>query len=420
MQHRIPVESLGPMGEAMGQAVSKCVHCGFCLPACPTYNLLGEEMNSPRGRIILMKSVLEGELELEDALTYIDRCLGCLGCVTACPSGVPYGELLTPFRAMAQEKRQRPFTDRAARSLMLNTIPQPERFRLAARAGNLARPLQGILPERLRAMMELLPGSLEDGQALPEVTPAVGERRARVALLAGCVQQVVSPGINQATIRVLVLNGVEVVVPPGQGCCGALAMHTGELALAQAQGMRNIEVFPDDVDAILTNAAGCGSGMREYELIFKGTELESAAHDFAGRVIDVSAFLDELGLVAPHAITGGLKLAYHDACHLAHAQGVTAAPRRLLMQVPGVELLPIPEGELCCGSAGTYNIEQPELARQLGERKAQHILSTGAQAVATGNIGCIVQLRNHLTALGQAVPVWHTMEVLDHAYNGAG
>jgi glycolate oxidase iron-sulfur subunit len=420
MQHNIPVESLGPLGEAMGQAVSKCVHCGFCLPACPTYNLLAEEMDSPRGRIILMKSVLEGDLELEDVLTYIDRCLGCLGCVTACPSGVPYGELLTPFRAIAQEKRQRPFTDRAARSLMLNTIPQPERFRLAARAGNLARPLQGILPGRFRAMMELLPGSLEGGQVLPEVTPAIGERRARVALLAGCVQQVVSPRINQATLRVLALNGVEVVIPPRQGCCGALAMHTGELELAQAQGRRNLGAFPSDVDAILTNAAGCGSGMKEYKLIFKGTELEEAAHGFAGKVKDVSAFLDELGLVEPHAIEGGLRLAYHDACHLAHAQGVTAAPRRLLSMIPNLELLPIPEGELCCGSAGTYNIEQPELARLLGERKAQHILSTEAQAVATGNIGCMVQLRNHLTGLGQAIPVLHTMEVLDRAYNGKG
>jgi glycolate oxidase iron-sulfur subunit len=420
MQHNIPVETLGPLGEAMGEAVSRCVHCGFCLPACPTYNLLGEEMDSPRGRIILMKSVLEGDLELEDALTYIDRCLGCLGCVTACPSGVPYGELLTPFRAHAQDKRQRPFIDRAARGLMLSTIPKPERFRLAARAGVLAKPLQGIMPERFQAMMELLPDSMEPAVTLPEITPAEGGRRARVALLVGCVQQVVSPHINQATLRVLARNGVEVVIPPGQGCCGALAMHTGELGMARAQGRRNLDAFPGDVDAILTNAAGCGSGMKEYALIFKGTDLEAQAGAFSNRVMDVSVFLDELGLVGQFEFKGDLKLAYHDACHLAHAQGVTAAPRRLLAKIPYLELLAIPEGELCCGSAGTYNIEQPELARQLGERKVQHILSTGAQAVATGNIGCMVQLRTHLASLGQLIPVWHTMEVLDLAYNGRG
>lgn len=418
MQHTIPVENLGPLGEAMGIAVTKCVHCGFCLPACPTYNLLGEEMDSPRGRIILMKSVLEGDIQLDDVLLYIDRCLGCLGCVTACPSGVPYSELLIPFRAYAQEHRQRSFTERVARGVMLSTIPNPERFRLAAGAGRLAKPLQEMLPERFQAMMRLLPDVLEPGVDLPETVPAQGKRRARVALLAGCVQQVVSPQINQATLRVLARNGVEVVIPRGQGCCGGLAMHTGELEMARTQGRRNLEAFPIDVDAILTNAAGCGSGMKEYPMFFKGTELEKQADRFAGHVQDVSQFLDALGLVEPGGIDDLFKLAYHDACHLAHAQGVTAAPRRLLSQIPNLNLLAIPEGELCCGSAGTYNIEQPVLARQLGERKAQHILSTGAQAVATGNIGCIVQLRTYLTNHDQALPVWHTMQVLDRAYQG--
>lgn len=420
MQHKIPVDSLGPLGEAMGQAVSKCVHCGFCLPACPTYNLLGEEMDSPRGRIILMKSVLEGELELPEALLYIDRCLGCLGCVTVCPSGVPYGELLAPFRAYAQERRQRPLVEKAARTLMLNTIPYPTRFRLAASAGRLAKPLKGALPAQFQSMLGLLPDSLEDGQPLPEVIPAEGVRRARVALLAGCVQQVVAPQINRATLDVLAKNGVEVVIPRGQGCCGALAMHTGELALAQAQARVNLAAFPEDVDAILTNAAGCGSGMKEYELIFRGTELEERARAFAQRVQDVTQFLDALGLIEPPELKTPFKLAYQDACHLAHAQGVTAAPRRLLAMIPNLEILPIPEAELCCGSAGTYNIEQPELARRLGERKVQNILSTGAQAVASGNIGCMVQMRTHLGNLGQALPVWHTMEVLSRAYQGWG
>jgi glycolate oxidase iron-sulfur subunit len=422
LQHNIPVEKYGPLGETMAHAVSKCVHCGFCLPACPTYNVLNEEMDSPRGRIILMKSVLEGSIELEDAVLYIDRCLGCLGCVTACPSGVPYGELITPFRSFAQEHRRRPLVDRTARSLMLATIPHPGRFRRAAGAARLARPLLAALPGKFQAMINLVPESPEPAFAIPEVTPAEGVRRARVALLAGCVQQVISPQINRATLRVLARNGVEVVVPRHQACCGALAMHTGEMEMARRQGRRNLEAFQAaslaDVDAILANAAGCGSGMKEYELIFRGTELEEQARKFTRRVQDVSQFLDALGLIEPAGNGAPLKLAYHDACHLAHAQGITTAPRRLLEKIPNLTIVPIPEGELCCGSAGTYIIEQPEIAAQLGERKASHILSTGAQAVASGNIGCLVQIRSHLARLGGSVPVWHTMEVLERAYQG--
>jgi glycolate oxidase iron-sulfur subunit len=308
--------------------------------------------------------------------------------------------------------------ERAARELMLGTLPYPERFRLAAGVGRLAKPLHGIFPERFQAMLELLPDSFEPAMKHPEIIPAQGKRRARVALLAGCVQQAVSPQINRATLSVLARNGVEVVIPRGQGCCGALAMHTGELELARAQGRRNLMAFPRDIDAILTNAAGCGSGMKEYPLIFKGTDLEADAEAFAGLVQDISQFLDILGLVEPAGVKVGVKLAYHDACHLVHAQGIAAAPRRLLAQIPNLELLPIPEGDLCCGSAGSYNIEQPELAHQIGERKARNILSTGAQAVATGNIGCLVQLRTHLNSLGGEIPVWHTMEVLERAYNG--
>ncbi len=221
MQHDIPVETLGAMGEAMAHAVGSCVHCGFCLPACPTYSVLGDEMDSPRGRIILMKSVLEGDVELEDALPYIDRCLGCLGCVTACPSGVSYGELIMPFRAYAQERRRRPLSARLTRRLVLETLPYPGRFRLAALSGNLAKPFQGLLPAQLRAMISLLPESLPDAQPLPEVFPAQGVRRKRVVLLAGCVQQGLAPEINWATLRVLARNGVEVLIPHGQSCCGA-------------------------------------------------------------------------------------------------------------------------------------------------------------------------------------------------------
>jgi glycolate oxidase iron-sulfur subunit len=418
MQHTIPVEKLGPAGTSMADAVEKCVHCGFCLPTCPTYTVLSEEMDSPRGRIILMKSVLEGDVELEDALPYLDRCLGCLACVTACPSGVPYGEMITPFKAYANEHRRRPVVDRAAHRLALETLPYPDRFRASALSGRLAKPLQGLLPEQLQAMLALLPESLPEAQPLPAVFPAQGERRARVALLAGCVQQVLAPEINWATLHVLARNGVEVIIPEAQGCCGALALHAGEMDLARTQALNNIDIFPRDVDAIITNAAGCGSGMKEYSLLFKGTEWEDQGVEFSSHVEDVSIFLDRLGIIEIPPLPESIQLAYHDACHLAHAQGVRLAPRRLLERIPGVNLVPVSEEELCCGSAGTYNFEQPETAHALGQRKAKHILECGAQAVATGNIGCMVQLRAQLAELGRDIPVWHTIEVLDRAYRG--
>lgn len=423
MQHNIPLETLGPLGASMAYAVEKCIHCGFCLPACPTYTVLGEEMNSPRGRIVLMKAVLEGEVDLEEALPYVDRCLGCFGCVSACPSGVPYGELLIPFRAYAEPRRRRPLMRRATRRLALETLPYPQRLRLATLSGRLAKPLQGLLPEQLQAMLSLLPVSLASTHPLPEIFPAQGKRRARVALLTGCAQQVLAPQINWATMKVLALNGVEVVIPQGQGCCGALALHSGEMEQARALAARNLRLFPKDVDAIVTNTAGCGSGMKEYPLLFRGVDAKdetwaALVEQFAHKVQDVSLFLDRLGLIAPPALPEPVKLAYQDACHLAHAQGVTEAPRHLLQSIPNLSLLPIAEADLCCGSAGMYNIEQPQTASLLGERKARNILNTGAQAVVSGNIGCLVQIRTHLERLGQPLPVWHTMEVLERAYRG--
>ena len=416
MQHTIPLETLGAQGPAMAHAVDKCVHCGFCLSACPTYKVLGEEMDSPRGRIYLMKEQLEGSLELDAVTPYIDRCLGCLACVTACPSGVEYGELLAPFRALSEEKRSRTPMERLTRLLVRETLPYPTRFRLAATLGKLAALVRPLLPTSLTAMLDLLPGALPKAEPLPTFYPAEGTKRARVALLAGCVQQVLSPSINWATLRVLARNGVEVVIPPNQGCCGSLSMHTGEADQARHLAGKNLTVFPMDVDAIVTNAAGCGSGMREYGLLFAGTPQEAAARAFAARVKDVSVFLYELGLVTPPALDEPLTIAYHDACHLAHAQRVTSQPRRLLAAIPNVTLREIPEGELCCGSAGTYNLEQPEIARQLGERKAHNVLATGAQAVVTGNIGCMMQMQTHLQAQGQPLPIWHTMELLALAY----
>lgn len=416
MQHTIAIDQLGPTGAPMAHAIEQCVHCGFCLPTCPTYVTLGEEMDSPRGRIFLMKSALEGELTVDETLPYVDRCLGCMACVTACPSGVPYHELLTPYRARAEAQRSRPFTEKLTRAMVRATLPYPARFRLAALTGKFATPFRKFLPDSLSVMLSLLPENLPPaGEQLPKAYPAQGQRRARVAFLAGCVQQVLAPEINWATLRVLARNGVEVVIPEGQGCCGSLMMHTGDADAARVLARRNLSAFPKDVDAILTNAAGCGSGMKEYGLLFIGEAQVEAAQAFAHRVKDVSEFLAELGIDAPPA-AAPIKVAYHDACHLAHAQRVVDAPRRLLRAIPNLTLLDIPEGELCCGSAGTYNLEQPRLADDIGQRKAQNILRTGAERVVMGNIGCMVQIRTQLQKLGQPMPVLHTMELLDRAY----
>ncbi len=414
MRHSIPVESLGPQAPSMAEAVASCVHCGFCLPACPTYLALGEEMDSPRGRIMLMKGALEGELSQEDVLPHIDRCLGCLACVTACPSGVEYGELLTPFREMTEKRRSRSAMESLTRTLTNQTLPYPGRFRAAAVLGRFTKVFKPFLPEALRTMLDLLPDRLPPPVPLPEISPARGSRRARVALLSGCVQQVLTPGINRATVDVLTSNGVEVVIPRRQGCCGALSMHSGAADQARALARHNFNAFNlGEVDAVVTNAAGCGSGMHEYPLLFAGEAEEQAARDFAGKVQDVTVFLDALGIEPPPALPAPMTVAYHDACHLAHAQGVTDAPRRLLGTVPNLTLVPIPEGEICCGSAGSYNIEQPEIAAQLGRRKAEAILGTGAQAVVTGNIGCMTQIDSHLRRLGKPLPIFHTVELLN-------
>ena len=420
MQHQIPIEQLtahiGPHLPSMVQAIESCVHCGFCLSVCPTYLALGQELDSPRGRIVLMKSVLEGQIGLEQALLHIDRCLGCLACTVACPSGVRYGELLTPFRAYARSNVSPGWTKRMERRLVENTLPHTRRFRTAARLGRLARPVRPVLPEALQRMLDLLPERLPPARSLPALVPAQGPRRARVALLAGCVQPVLAPDINWATLRVLARNGVEVVIPPGQGCCGALQLHTGDLDGARRLARHNLRTFPRDVDAILSNAAGCGSGMQEYAHLFRGRKEEPGASEFASKARDVSQFLDELGLLPPPPLPHPLKAAYHDACHLSNAQNITTAPRRLLGAIPNLELLEIPDGATCCGSAGIYNLQQPQVAAQLGRRKADFILKTGAEAVALGNIGCMIQIRTYLQAVGKLLPIFHTFELLDMAY----
>jgi glycolate oxidase iron-sulfur subunit len=416
MQHSIPILESGPLAEPMADAIQKCVHCGFCLPACPTYQVHGEEMDSPRGRIFLMKEVLEGNVALDEATPYIDRCLGCVGCVTACPSGVPYGDLITAFRAKSEVERNRSLFDRMLRAFVLKTLPYPGRFRWAVRFGKLGKMMRGVLPGRMRDMLELIPAKLPAAQPLPDVFPAEGERRARVALLSGCAQQVLAPNINWATLRVLAKNGIETVIPKAQACCGALAAHTGALDQAKQFAKHNLNAFPSDVDAILTNAAGCGSGMHEYALWLRGEPEEAQAKEFVKKVQDVSVFLAQIGLRETPKSAEPLRVAYHDACHLAHAQRVRSQPRQLLNSVENVQVVEIPNGEMCCGSAGTYNIEQPATAAQLGQEKATAIASTSPDIVATGNIGCMTQIETHLQKEHPNVKVMHTMEVLDRCY----
>ena len=418
MLHSIQHEKYGPLGEPMTHAIEACVHCGFCLSACPTYAELGQEMDSPRGRIVLMKQVLEGTLSWEAAQPHIDRCLGCLSCEPACPSGVSYRDLISPFRALAGSKFKRSGADKLRRWLAGQTIPYPSRFRLALRGAGLGRAVRPLVPAALQSMLELAPPSVPPAQTWPRVTPARGERRARVALLTGCAQQVLDPDINTATIEVLTRNGVEVIIPPAQGCCGGLAWHAGDLSAAQAFARRNLAAFPEDVDAIITNAAGCGSTMREYHLVLRGTADVARAEAFCKRVVDVTVFLARLGLrEKPTGPGRPQRIAYHDACHLANAQNVRREPRDLLRAIPGVQLCELPDAHLCCGSAGSYNLDQPQIAASLGEKKARAVLATGAEVLATGNIGCLTQLRAPFTKLGSPLPVRHTIQVLRDAYN---
>lgn len=403
MQHQLPVDRLGPDGPRMARAVTTCVHCGFCLPACPTYRVLGEEMDSPRGRILLMAQVLEGALPAEDAQPFIDRCLGCLGCETACPSGVRYRDLLEPYRERAAAQGTDGVVAGWRREVLLATLEVPARFRAAVQAGRLTRRLAALLPSSLADMLRLLPSQLPDPVVHPSVVPACGPRRGRVALVTGCVQDVLRPSTTTAAARRLAARGIEVVIPPDQGCCGALAHHVGETARAATRAHRHRAAFPSDIDAVVVTAAGCGSSMKAHP------------GGLAVPVVDIVEYLDVLDAdaapaqVSP-AAAAPLRVAYHDACHLAHAQGIREAPRRLLARLPGVTLVPIADAEVCCGSAGLYNLEQPAVADALAARKAAAIRATGAAMVTTGNIGCLVQLQ---TALGADVEVLHTVELLD-------
>lgn len=411
-----------------------CVHCGLCTSACPTYLETGNENDSPRGRIYLMRAVTDGRLGMSDTIArHLDLCLDCRSCETACPSGVQYGRLIEPFRVdmrIQQSKQQSPGWFQ--RWILYGLFPYPKRMRLAlwpARCAQLLRVdrflewtgLLRLLPVKLRQMHALLPRLQARGPALPERLPAIGEQRARVALFTGCVADAMFHHVHWATARALQANGCEVIVPRNQSCCGAIHYHSGEGEPALQRGVENAEAFDaDDVDAVIVNVAGCGSMLKDYGHVARELDGSDAGRIerlsmFADKVRDISEFLVELGPVAPRQPVH-LRATYHDACHLVHAQRIRDQPRTLLELIPGLELVPLAESEICCGAAGSYNLTEPEMAGQLGRRKAGHIRQSGAEAVVCGNAGCTLQIQATLKAAGTEIPVLHPVELLARSY----
>jgi glycolate dehydrogenase iron-sulfur subunit len=434
------------------EVAKDCVHCGFCLPACPTYQLWAEEMDSPRGRIYLVNQLLDGAPLSATAAEHFDRCLGCMACMTACPSGVQYDQLIEAARVWTEEARSaapaatagpRTARERAARAAIFSLFPYPRRLRALTaplravqRTGldrRLARTgLPGRISPVLGAALRLAPGGLAPGglaapgvpaaaaRRLPERVPALGTRRAVVGMLTGCVQSVFFPQVNASTARVLAAEGCDVIIPRGQGCCGALSLHTGREAEAIAFARRAVTTFEQaGVDAVVVNSAGCGSAMKEYGRLLgqAGAGWAERAAKMSGKVRDLAEFLAEIGPAArrhPLPVTA----AYHDACHLAHAQRITRQPRELLRAIPGLNLVEVPDAGTCCGSAGVYNLLQPEAASELGARKAESVLATGAPLLISANPGCSLQIASALAARGEGIAVAHTAEVLDASIRG--
>ncbi|MGA9857491.1 MAG: heterodisulfide reductase-related iron-sulfur binding cluster [Solirubrobacteraceae bacterium] len=406
--------------------IDDCVHCGFCLETCPTYALWGAEADSPRGRIVLVNDGLNGGEPLSDEMvTHFDRCLGCMACVTACPSGVRYDRLIERVRPQVERNHRRTPGERALRRLLFETLPHPRRLRALAPMLAVSRRLgmEKRLPDRLAAVAKVAPQAPVGRAAkagVPEFTPAVGESRGRVGLLLGCVQRVFYPGVHRATVHALAAEGFDVLAPTLPDCCGALEFHSGAEPAAIRRAQETIRAFAqaggaEGLDHVIINAAGCGSAMKEYGELLGTPE----AREFSARVRDVT---EVLAAVAPRAPRGPvpLRVAYHDACHLAHAQGVRTPPRELLGQIPELELVEVgTEKDLCCGSAGIYNLVQPEAAAALGARKARHLIDTGAQAIAAGNPGCAAQLDVHLRQLGCPLPIYHPVELLSRSIAAA-
>jgi glycolate oxidase iron-sulfur subunit len=407
------------------EIIDQCVHCGFCLPVCPTYVLWNEEMDSPRGRIYLMKLAADGKSDMNPQwVSHFDSCLGCMACMTACPSGVDYGKLVEATRSQIERNHHRSIAEKLYRRFIFSTFTRPDRLRML-RLPLLAYQKSGVqallrrigilnlLPKKVRAMEALMP-QLGASEFIPSVTPAQGSQRRRVGLLLGCVQREFFPQVNAATVRVLAAEGCEVVAPHDQPCCGALLVHAGEEASAVVLARKTIDAFESaNVDTIITNAAGCGSNVKEYgHLLRDDPQYAARAKAFSSKCKDVAEFLAGL---KPRAQRNPLKLrvAYHDACHLQHAQGIRLQPRSLLTNIPGIELVEIPEAAVCCGSAGIYNLVQPDAANALGDRKAQLIAPLNVDVIATGNPGCLLQLQSALARSGRKIPVVHTIQLLD-------
>ena len=396
-----------------------CVHCGFCTATCPTYQVLGDELDSPRGRIYLIKDMLEkGRPADAQTVKHIDRCLSCLACMTTCPSGVHYMHLVDHARDYIEATYKRPFVDRMLRAVLARVIPYPTRFRLALLGAKIARPFAFLVPDkRLRAMLAMAPKVIPPVSRNddPQVFAALGARRMRVALMTGCAQKALNTDINDATIRLLTRLGCEVVVARGQGCCGALTHHMGKAALAHGSAAANIRAFMAEkaaggLDAVVINTSGCGTTVKDYGHMFRNEPLAADAAVVAGLAKDVSEVLVTLGL--PEGGPKGLRVAYHAACSLQHGQQIKTAPKDLLKRV-GFEVVEPADSHLCCGSAGTYNLLQPEISAQLQARKVQTLEARKPDVIAAGNIGCMMQIGS-----ASGVPVVHTVELLDWATGG--
>jgi glycolate oxidase iron-sulfur subunit len=426
-----------PVASAKPQAASDinyklfldCVHCGLCTATCPTYLETSNENDSPRGRIYLMRAVMDGRLSLDDQVRkHLDLCLDCRACESACPSGVQYGKLIEPFRIrMAKDAPQA--TSLFMRLLLFHVTPSARRMRWALMPARFMQwtrldnafswtGLPRLLPSSLRQLHDMLPRLQRHYGRLPELLPAEGKRRARVALFIGCAADAFFPQTTLNSARVLQRNGCEVLVPRGQGCCGALHYHAAQETPAKLRAQQNCTAFdPAGVDAIVVNAAGCGAMLKDYGHLLHGTNNERRASEFAAKVRDISEILMELGPVPPTQPLP-IKAVYHDACHLCHAQQIRKQPRQLLEMIPGLELLPLEESEICCGAAGSYNLTQPQMAEQLGQRKARNILSTGAEAVFTGNVGCLLQIGRYLRADKRELWMGHPVDALWASYSG--
>ena len=414
-----PEQLKDPSTARSNEILRSCVHCGFCTATCPTYQVLGDELDSPRGRIYLIKDMLEqGRPADERTVRHIDRCLSCLACMTTCPSGVHYMHLVDHAREYIEQTYRRPLSDRVLRWLLANILPYPTRFRLALLGAKIGRPFAFLMPDaRLKAMLAMAPRQIPPVSRNddPQVFPAEGPRRMRVALMTGCAQKALNTDINDATIRLLRRLGCEVVIARGQGCCGALTHHMGKTAEAQATAARSIaafmaEVRGDGLDAVVINTSGCGTTVKDYGHMFRHDPLAVDAATVAGLAVDVSELLVRLDL--PQGAPKGLRVAYHAACSLQHGQQVKTAPKDLLKRA-GFEVVEPADSHLCCGSAGTYNLMQPEISGQLKARKVTTLEAKAPDVIAAGNIGCMMQIGS-----GTAIPVVHTVELLDWATGG--